>query len=471
MAAAGLASLAVGIVIAPLVTTAQDATSAANQQLRTNRQKLEDAERRTRLLQTDMSVIDEERAQLNTRLQETARLIQRSEAQMSFIEGRREELDQQRKLLQGSLAQQHDTIAKLLGAMQRMGRNPPPVIVTRREDALQMVRSAMLLAKAFPHLRGQAEHLVASLTELARVMDEIKVEREKLESETAKLRDAQTRLASLMEVKRQSLAERRHELDEVRRSAQELAKNVTDLSDLISKLDRAVAQSTSLGAYEREASAAATPPPVAKDPTATPVTPPPAATPPAVAQAPAAPASPSGTKVAIAVPPKPAGSVVELAPSGAAFSGNTSRMKPAIAFQLAKAQLPLPAQGKRVLAFGEKTQYGAVSKGIVLETRHSAVVISPCDGWVVYAGEFRTYGQLLIINGGGGYHVLLAGLSQIDVQLGQFVLASEPIGTMRAQPKSKAQDNPPLLFVEFRKDGQSINPDPWWAEASQKVQG
>jgi septal ring factor EnvC (AmiA/AmiB activator) len=48
----------------------------------------------------------------------------------------------------------------------------------------------------------------------------------------------------------------------------------------------------------------------------------------------------------------------------------------------------------------------------------------------VYAGSFRSYGQLLIINAGGGYHVLLANLSQLDVQLGQFVLAAEPVGSM-----------------------------------------
>ncbi len=66
----------------------------------------------------------------------------------------------------------------------------------------------------------------------------------------------------------------------------------------------------------------------------------------------------------------------------------------------------------------------------------AAQVTSPCDGWIVYAGEFRSYGQLLIMNAGGGYHVLMAGLSQIDVQPGQFVLASEPVGTMSGAPRT-----------------------------------
>jgi septal ring factor EnvC (AmiA/AmiB activator) len=110
----------------------------------------------------------------------------------------------------------------------------------------------------------------------------------------------------------------------------------------------------------------------------------------------------------------------------------------------------------------------------VLETRQGGQVVSPSDGWIVYAGEFRSYGQLLIINAGGGYHILLAGLSQIDVQLGQFVLAGEPVGVMSAgarSPQAKTQDNAPILYIEFRKDQRPIDPDPWWSDASRKVQG
>ena len=93
---------------------------------------------------------------------------------------------------------------------------------------------------------------------------------------------------------------------------------------------------------------------------------------------------------------------------------------------------------------------------------------------MVFAGPFRSYGQLLIINADGGYHMVLAGLSQIDVQLGQFVLAGEPVGTMNPAPKSTArpaQSSAPYLYVEFRKDGRPVDPDPWWVANSQKVQG
>jgi septal ring factor EnvC (AmiA/AmiB activator) len=362
-------------------------------------------------------------------------------------------------MVRGSLEQRHSQIAKLLAALQRMGRNPPPVMITQREDALQMVRSAMLLASAFPEMRSQALELSGKLEELTRVMGDIRKEGDKLKTETTRLTDMRTRLAGLMATKKQSISERQAELARVRVAAAEISKNVDDLSDLISKLDEAVTNNTGLGAYERQIKE--TP---RSDSAAQPST-----------------ASPAGgsikpAEVALLPPPKtPDPSVIELAPSSKSLvPGNPVRIEPAIAFNLAKSKLPMPVQGRRVLSFGEKTQFGGSSKGIVLETRSNAQVTSPCDGWVVYAGEFRSYGQLLIINAGGGYHVLIAGLSQIDVQPGQFVIAAEPVGTMSgaaAPAPEGAASSAPVLYVEFRKDGQPIDPDPWWVADTQKVQG
>ena len=181
-------------------------------------------------------------------------------------------------------------------------------------------------------------------------------------------------------------------------------------------------------------------------------------------------------KVAMVGPPKIMPPAVEIAPRSTTLAmANPGRLKPAIPFEQARAQLPLPAQGKRVLGFNERIQSGGGrSKGMVIETRHGAQITSPADGWIVYAGPFRAYGQLLIINAGAGYHIVLAGLSQVDAQIGQFVLAAEPVGTMSPALKTADGRNPgsaPVLYVEFRKDGRPIDPDPWWvASQQQKVQ-
>ncbi len=400
---------------------------------------------------------------------------------MSAIEARLGELDAQERLLKGSLDQRRGQIAKLLSALLRMGRNPPPVMITRREDALVMVRSAMLLAAAFPELRGQALTLATRLNELVRVMTDIRSEGDRLKVETERLSAARTRLSGLMETKKQSLAERQAELQQVRAAAADISRSVTDLNELIVKLDKAVTERTALGSYEKDVAAEQAPgiAAAAGEPAAPPPDAP--AKPAATAAGEAVPAAAPGTKVAALTVPKPS-EVIELAPNAGSL-GKPGRIKPAIPFQAAKGRLPMPAQGRRVLTWGEKTQYGSASKGMVLETRFNAQITSPCDGWIVYAGEFRSYGQLLIINAGGGYHVLLAGLSQIDVQPGQFVLAAEPVGTMsgdmakvaEAKLSDKNQDKPhasaPVLYIEFRKDGRPIDPDPWWVESRQKVQG
>jgi septal ring factor EnvC (AmiA/AmiB activator) len=95
----------------------------------------------------------------------------------------------------------------------------------------------------------------------------------------------------------------------------------------------------------------------------------------------------------------------------------------------------------------------------------------------VFAGPFRSLGRLLIINAGDGYYVLLAGMDHISVEPGQFVLAGEPVATMGASSSGSPaaggiETSDPVLYVEFRKDGGSIDPGPWWAKSlGEKVRG
>lgn len=466
-AAMGVAALSPAI--APVRAQTAQNPDDAKKKLESQRNELENVQKRAKSLETDVTDLAAERERLNSRLLETADLIKKSEAQLTTIETRLGELQEQERILKGSLTQRNDQIAKLLAALQRMGRNPPPVMFTQREDALEMVRSAMLLSAAFPELGNQAKVLTARLNELARVMGDIRTQRDQLRTEMTRLSDARTRLSGLMEEKKVTLDQRQSELKRMRTAAADISRNVKDLNELIVKLDQAVKENTGLGAYDEQhkrAATAAAEPPAAPEPNIT-----------QNSSAPIPPSPPLAAPKITAAPPPSGGpnskgvDVVELTPG--ATLGSPGRIKPEIEFAAATGRLPMPAQGKQVLAFGEKTQFGGQSKGIVVETRQGAQVTSPCDGWIVYAGEFRSYGQLLIINAGGGYHVLLAGLSQIDVQPGQFVLAAEPVGTMSGWPQQTqpTANNAPVLYVEFRKDGRPVDPDPWWVAGQRKVQG
>lgn len=427
--------------------------------LEARRVELQSAEGKARDIEVSLKTLEEERKQVNARLLETAALIQNSESRMTDIESRLDELKAQENLLRGSLAQRRGQIGRLLGVLQLMGRNPPPVMITHREDALAMVRSAMLLAAAFPGLSKQALALADRLNDLIKVMAQIRDEGQRLKSETQSLMDARTRLSALMVAKKTSLSERRTELEKVRAAAAEIARNVSSLSELMSKIDKA-AETEAMRVHNQKV-ARVLDDAASRERLGT-----------LSGPGPRVPVEEDTGLIEEAGQPKAAGApgqeydVAVLAPSAAGFGRtSTARIEPAIPFHLAKAKLPRPTGGDLVLKYGEKTQYGQNSKGIVFRTRHSAQITSPCDGWIVYAGPFRSYGQLLIINAGGGYHVLLAGMTRIDVQPGQFVLAAEPVGTMSEAPpgvKRSSEETSPVLYVEFRKDGRPIDPAPWW---------
>lgn len=419
----------------PMPAKAQQAPAAPGESrkaLDAKREELKQKKDREQAIQKDLANLAAERVRITEETKLTAAKVQDVEEELTNAEQRLTDLQVQEKTLRTSLTERYGKISKLLSVLQRMGRNPPPVMITKREDALKMVRSAMLIAAAFPEMRTQAMELSGKLQALVKVMDGVRDERAKSEAFANELKDKRKQLETLMDTKRKLQAERQNELEQVRTAAAEIAKSAEKLSDLIAKVDQAVSKSTPLGTYS-EGGQLETPA-----------------------------ALPGGT---------------ELAPD-AGKSGKSEPLRPLIAFHLAKAKLPLPAAGRRVLSFGEKTQYGAQSKGIVIETRALAQVTSPCDGWIVFAGEFRSYGRVLIINPGGGYHVLMAGLSQIDVSTGQFVVAGEPVANMSgAQSTAQAgQSSSPVLYIEFRKDGEPVDPDPWWVaskqvESGKRVQG
>jgi murein hydrolase activator len=294
----------------------------------------------------------------------------------------------------------------------------------RPEDALQSLRTAMLLGSVVPELRGRAEKLAGDLGELVAVRKTISSERDALARDRDRLKDDQVRLAALVDERqrKQSAIEKDMAAESARAIA--LSRQADSLQGLIAKMEQEV---------KSAAKAAAT-------------------------------ASLRGA---------PAG--VNGKPNLGAFK-DPARLSPAIAFASAKGLFALPVNGTKIRDFGGPDGAGGAEKGISLATRAAAQVTTPCDGWVVYAGPFRSYGQLLILNAGGGYHVLIAGMERISVNIGQFVLTGEPVATMgsTSQVASILATNAsqPVLYVEFRKDGTPIDPGPWWAaNEGEKVRG
>lgn len=380
--------------------------------------ELQRIEREQLGLKSESKSLNTEASQLQQKLIDAGKKIQNAEKTLTRSEGEIAELAKQEKQLQLALAKNRTAIAQMLGVMQHMGREPPPVMMTERNDALRMVRSAMILASFFPGFRDKAEQLATTIADLNSIITKSREELKRFETAQAKFTSLKAEIGALLEQKRGKLQANRQQQEQLKLAASRHSRAINDFGALLKRLDAEVAKKSNLKEYEEELRALD----------------------------PAIEVKPSVQKAAFVSP---------------------GRLKPSVPFENAKGLLPFPASGKRLVSFGGSDELGGKSQGIRVETRSEAQITSPSDGWVIYAGKFRSYGQLLIINAGGGYHILLAGLGQIYTEVGQFVLAGEPVAAMGKSPQiadRSVKSRNTELYIEFRKNARPVDPDPWWSE-------
>ena len=129
-------------------------------------------------------------------------------------------------------------------------------------------------------------------------------------------------------------------------------------------------------------------------------------------------------------------------------------------FSRTRGKLPLPVSGKllsRPETIRKNTETGR--EGAYMTTRVQSLVTAPYDAQVLYAGPFRDYGNMLILGVGKNYHLLFAGLSEISVDVGQVILAGEPVGQIIPEPLTNA---PKTLYMEIRYKGQPQDALSWY---------
>jgi septal ring factor EnvC (AmiA/AmiB activator) len=373
-------------------------------------------------LRREIDALGDDRRALNRQLIDTAARVRDVEASIEATQARLRPLDEQEGFFRKSLDERRVVIVEILAALQRVGHQPPPALLVQPEDALQAVRTAITLGAVVPEMRAQADALAGDLADLLRVRKDIGGESERLSRDLDLLGREQLRMNVLIDERQKKQADTEQALDAERQRAADLARQVDNLKDLIARLESGLDNATRAARAEaRSIEEDATRPDLAalKDP---------------------------------------------------------GRLAPAMAFAATRGRLRLPVNGVKIREFGASDGLGGIQKGLSIAARTGAQITAPCDGWVVYAGPFRSYGQLLILNAGGGYHVLLAGMERISVDLGQFVLTGEPVAVMGGGSQVSAsvttRSKQPVLYVEFRKDGAPIDPSPWWAtNEGEKVRG
>jgi septal ring factor EnvC (AmiA/AmiB activator) len=398
-------------------------------------------------IRLEIEALEKDRTRLNEQVLAAAARLKALDSDLGARETRIKAIADDEAKVRASLAKRRAVLADVLAALQRIGRKPPPAVVVRPEDALASVRSAILIGAVLPELRHEAEALVADLENYTKIREKAVAERDKFRADATSLAEERARLETLMEERRKARGEQEQKLADERRRAEELAAKAGSLKELIGKLETDIDSSRKAAEAARKADADR----LAKG---------------------------DG---------KPDQKTVT------ASLGDAARLQPAVPFPDAKGLLPLPVGGAILKNFGDDDGTGGTVRGISIAARPESRVTSPCDGWIVFAGPFRSYGKVLIINGGGGYHIVLAGMDRIDVENGQFVLAGEPVGVMgqrhaagaavstsgspdgdrTTQPGATQQGSTqPVLYVEFRKDNTSIDPAPWWARSrDEKVRG
>ncbi|MBW8299152.1 MAG: murein hydrolase activator EnvC [Hydrogenophaga sp.] len=422
---------------APVAADPATADPAADDAALALRQKRDEVGRELQELARSMRVSDEKATELEESI---AALSKTSESlKQALIESAARRKDLERKIAAGekklaelgvsedkirhSFKDRRAILAEVLAALQRMGRNPPPALLVSPEDALASVRTAILLGAVVPGIRKETEKLAADLAELVRLRTEGEKETETLVATIASRQEEERRMDLLL-VENDRLSRRNAlELATEKRRAEELAARASSMEGLIASLEteiRSVREAADRARAEEERL----------------------------------------RKLSDEQRQK----ARELAASSLP---DKNRIAPAYAFSDLKQKLELPATGEILRQFGDPDGTGHEAKGMVIASAPGSLVTAPADGWVVYAGEFRSYGQMIILNTGDGYHVVLSGMDRINTGQGKFVLSGEPLAVMGEKRVASAtalalETDRPTLYIEFRKDGKPVDSREWW---------
>ena len=414
------------------ITADAGPTSLDDGQLRLRglQQTLDASLMRRKALAEDIATYTNDRARFQAILLGLTKAAADDENKLADDENKLKALSTTAEATTRSLEARRAVIAEVLAALQRMGRKPPPALLVEPEDILKAIRTSMLLGAVLPGMRAETTALVADLDRLSSTRHAIEAERDAVDKDAAGLAAERVRLSALVEARQAALGKAQGDLDAERDKAKQLAEQTVSLKELIAKMEMENAAATQAAASAKQS-----------DQTLA-----------------------ASAANGVVPPPVPA-------------TKDPARLAPAVAFATTKGALPLPVGGSVLRRFGDDDGLGSSERGMLFATRAAAMVASPADGWIAYAGPYRSFGQLLILNVGGGYYIVLAGMDRVNVSLGQFVLAGEPVAVMGDGSTKTAAAvalgaTQPVLYVEFRKDGATIDPGPWWAKPElQKVRG
>jgi septal ring factor EnvC (AmiA/AmiB activator) len=470
--------------VAPALAT-WDRPVDAGQRLKELEEQLDRSRAQQEELKRKAAGIADETARLKTEMVKAARAAQENEDLLSELETQLDVLRGREVTGSEALKRRSQQMVGVLTALQRLAWRPTEALIAQPQSPADTVRSAILLRAAVPQIEQSARDLKLEIDSVTRLRGQIGEQKQKIASAAGRLEAEHLQIKDLFERMSAVQQETEQEGRAAELRVRDLAGQAEDLRDLLARLEqereRRMAEAATKAAAERaareaEAAArrAAKEAELAAERAAKEAE---AAQHRAQAQAAAAARERELAQARVAreaelqaqaeakekqLAAQEATQQAEKASREAAASRPVRSERP---FSQAHGRLPYPARGQVVGAYGQTNEVGNTTKGITIQTRKGAQVIAPYDGQVVFAGPFRGYGLLLIIEHSEGYHTLLAGMAQVDCSVGQKLTAGEPVGVM-GQDESK-----PSLYVELRHGGQPVNPLPWLTAQKSKASG
>ncbi|MEO3428165.1 peptidoglycan DD-metalloendopeptidase family protein [Pelagibius sp. CAU 1746] len=443
----------------PLLLALGPSFSAAAQDRNQNLEELERAlaedKARAQALAAEAEALATEVEALRAKAIAAAKRAQDLESEMTATERLLEDLKAEETAKAAALDERRKQLGRTLGALQRLALQPPEAALARSETPVESARAALLLRVAIPKLEDQAAALRAELGDLAVVRARISIERDDLAAAAASLGSERDRLTALLGRKSELQETAEAERSAAQQRVARLVKDALDLRELTERLEaesRAAEERRLAAAHRRQEQLRR----AAEQEAARRV---------ALERQQAEAAARAAAKAQQAREAAEAASrQVEQDNPQVARLTRPASLRP---FPEAGASLTVPVRGEVVRLYGQDSDTpGSTDKGISIRARPGAQVVAPFDGKIAYAGPFRGYGLILIIDHGGRYHTILAGFDRIDAVVGQWVLAGEPVARMGDTAGSS-----PELYLELRRTGQAINPLPWLATNDDKVRG
>ena len=369
-------------------------------------QEAQQKELESKKLQAQAIQLNLELSKIDKTIISLAKKIQNNEDLLSSSEKEQKRLSEDLKIKESDFIKENNSLVQTIASLQNMSLNPSESIILQPLSPVDIIRSAILLREVVPYLNETSSKLKADL-------DYIYQQKQKLEEtvalakkQSSDLEKQQKEMKDLLNKKTSLRKNVEKKGAETKKIAESLTSKAKDLRELLEEIEKQKEIARKKQEEERRLA-------LEKE--------------------------------------KNKQKVVD--------SNTHKTIKKQVSkgrFANAKGTLSQPVRGTLITDYGEMISNGVTSKGIVYKTRPNAQVIAPYDGTVIFSGPFKGYGNLIIVEHGDGYLSLLAGLGNIDCELGQMLLTGEPVGTMPNNAGAK-------LYVEIRKDRQPINPAPWIA--------